>query len=389
METLAGMRTGTGHTAGGQRGGRLLWLAVIAVVAGLAVGLGELAAGAGDALAQSEGRDVRPPELAGGEVPGGALGTTSDSQIWRDIRRGMEGTVSIPDKKLGVLIQSEGESWRAIRNGPLSLYGSWLLLVTIVVLALFFAVRGRIRIEAGPSGDSVERFSPVDRFAHWLTAVSFIVLALTGLNVLYGKYVLLPVIGPEAFALVTQAGKYLHNFIAFAFMLGVVMMFVLWVRDNLPNRHDLSWLARGGGMFGGGHPEAEKFNAGQKIVFWAVVLGGLSISLSGLALLFPYAFSFFSGTFAIINWFGADLPTQLAPLQEQQLNQLWHTVVAFILIAVILAHIYIGTLGMQGAFDAMGSGRVDANWAREHHALWHERVRGRAGGGAGSRQPAE
>jgi formate dehydrogenase subunit gamma len=175
----------------------------------------------------TEGADVRPPEPTGGHVPGQSLGNTSDSELWRGIRRGTEGTVSIPDKKLGVLVQSEGENFRAIRNGPVSLYSSWLLLVGIALLALFFALRGRVKIDSGLSGRTIERFGPVDRFTHWLTAVSFIVLALTGLNLLYGRYVLLPILGPEIFAALTQAGKYAHNFIAFAFMLGIAMLFVL------------------------------------------------------------------------------------------------------------------------------------------------------------------
>ncbi|RDD62880.1 formate dehydrogenase subunit gamma [Ferruginivarius sediminum] len=380
---------GTIRQATSSRCGRS-WLSalVLAILVALTLGLGESASGGLDALAATEGADVRPPEASGGNVPGQALGNTSDSQFWREIRRGMEGTVSIPDKKLGVLIQSEGENWRAIRNGPLSLYGSWLMLAVIALLALFFALRGRVKIDHGVSGRTVQRFGLVDRFAHWLTAVSFILLALTGLNVLYGRYVLLPVLGPEMFAALTQAGKYVHNFIAFAFMLGIVLMFVLWVKDNVPNGRDLKWLAKGGGLFGGGHPEAEKFNAGQKIIFWVVILGGISVSLSGLALLFPYSFSFFSGTFAALNMLGADLPSNLAPLQEQQLNQIWHTVVAIVMIAVILAHIYIGSIGMQGAFDAMGTGRVDENWAREHHSIWYARLTGRSGRGA-SGQAAE
>lgn len=348
------------------------------LLAVLALALTLLLAGMGSGLAATEGADVRPPEPTGGHVPGNAQGNTSDYEIWRDIRGGLQGTVSIPDKKLGVLVQSEGESWRAIRNGPVALYGSWLLLAVIGLLALFFALRGRIEIEEGWSGKTVERFGPLDRFAHWLSAVSFIVLALTGLNLLYGKYVLMPILGKSAFAAITQAGKLAHNFLAFAFMLGIVLMFVLWVRHNIPNRYDLIWLAKGGGLFSKGvHPPSERFNAGQKIIFWLVVLLGVSVSMSGVALLFPYEFSLFAKTFAALNVFGLGLPTDLSPLQEQQLNQVWHAIVSMVMIAVVIAHIYIGSIGMQGAFAAMGSGRVDANWAREHHSVWYARVTGK------------
>ncbi|MDP7547481.1 MAG: cytochrome b/b6 domain-containing protein, partial [Alphaproteobacteria bacterium] len=164
---------------------------------------------------------------------------------------------------------------------------------------------------------------------------------------------------------------------AFAFMAGIVLMVVLWLRQNIPSKDDLVWLARGGGLFmKGSHPPARKFNAGQKIFFWIVILGGLSISLSGLALLFPFKLPFFAVTFETANIFGFDLPTNLNALEEVQLSQLWHAVVGLVLIIVIIAHIYIGTIGMVGAFDAMGTGNVDENWAREHHSLWAEEALG-------------
>jgi formate dehydrogenase subunit gamma len=170
-------------------------------------------------------------------------------------------------------------------------------------------------------------------------------------------------------------------------MVGVVMIFVLWVRHNIPSRVDLKWLALGGGMFKKGvHPPAKKFNAGQKLIFWAVILGGISISLSGLALLFPFELPLFAKTFQVLNIFGLGLPENLTMMQEMQLSQLWHGIVSLVLIAIIIAHIYIGTLGMEGAFEAMGSGQVDVNWAKEHHSLWVEDVRHK---GSGAQQPAE
>ena len=306
-----------------------------------------------------------------GKPPGSSLGSTSDSDLWRTLRRGFQGTVSFTDKQKGVAIQSEGDNWRAVRNGPLSVYGGWLLLATIVILAVFFAVRGRIRVDAGLSGRTVERFNALERFTHWLTASSFIVLALTGLNVLYGKYVLMPIIGQGTFAALTYWGKLAHNYIAFAFMIGIAMMLVLWVRDNLPSREDVTWIAKGGGMFVKGvHPPAGKFNFGQKVIFWIVILGGISITYTGLTLMFFFDLKPFSGTFALLNLLGFDLPTQLTALQEIQLTQLWHATLALIMIVVIIGHIYIGTLGMEGAFDAMSTGQVDENWAHEHHSLW-------------------
>lgn len=311
----------------------------------------------------------------GGNVPGDSLGNTNDSQLWRDIRRGAPGTVSLPNQQGAVMVQSEGENWRALRNGLLSEYGAWALGGIIVLLAVFLALRGRIRTESGLSGRTVQRFNAVERFAHWTVATSFIILALTGLNTLYGRYVILPVLGQDLFAVIAMWGKYAHDYVAFAFMASLVMIVVMWIAENLPNRHDIMWLIRGGGLFvKSSHPSARRFNAGQKIVFWLVVLGGISVSLSGLALLFPFKLFFFAGTFEALNLLGFELPTDLTPLQETQLAQLWHAIVGLGLMVLIVGHIYIGTIGMEGAFDAMGTGEVDENWAKEHHDLWYAEV---------------
>lgn len=322
-----------------------------------------------------------------GQVPGEALGNTSDSEIWRELRGGAQGTVSIPDKKAGVMIQSEGELWRNWRNGPLSNLGIWLLVGTVIIIAAFFAFRGRIKIDSGLSGRLIERFNNLERFAHWLVAGTFIVLGITGLNIMYGRYLF----GGQAtasgefgglhqfFAAVTVYGKLAHNFLAFGFMLGLVLILALWVRDNIPRRIDLKWLAIAGGLFSKNvHPPARKFNAGQKLLFWVVILGGLSMSLSGISLMFPFTFAMFGKTFAALNVFGFGLPADLSVVEEMQLSQLWHAVVSLVMIAIIIGHIYIGTFGMQGAYDAMGSGMVDENWAREHHGLWVAEMKGEA-----------
>ncbi len=281
---------------------------------------------------------------------------SNNAEMWRGARQGVQGYVSIPNKQAGVLVQSEGENWRNLRNGPISTYGTWLLLGIVVALALFFALRGRIRIEAGPSPNRIKRFGAVERFSHWLTAVTFILLGLTGLNMLYGRYVIRPLVGPDVFSALTAWGKYVHNYISFAFMLGIVLLVLLWLRDNLPTRADLKWLALGGGLLSkGSHPPAHKFNAGQKLIFWGVVVLGAAISVSGLLLMFPFS---------------------VADMHEMQLTQLGHSIVALLFIAMIIAHIYIGTIGMEGAFDAMNSGMVDENWAREHHSLWVAEIKG-------------
>ena len=324
-----------------------------------------------------------PPDPERLVSPIGELGPNSDATLWGAVRHGEQFSVSIPDEKAGILVQSEGVGWQQARagKGTLGEWGANAMIVTILALAIFYALRGRIRIEHGPAGRKVERFTGVERFGHWLLATSFILLALTGLNLIYGREYLMPLIGKETFATISAGGKWLHNNVAWAFMLGLVMVFVMWVVHNLPTRTDLKWLAKGGGLFTKGvHPDAGKFNAGQKLIFWAVILLGASVSLSGVSLLFPYELPLFAKTFAIMNdlgfaaiW-GEPLPTNLTPIAEMQYAQMWHAIVALAMIVVILAHIYIGSIGMEGAFDAMGSGMVDLNWAKEHHSLWVERL---------------
>lgn len=302
-------------------------------------------------------------------------GLPAQHEFWGQVRQGASGTVAGGNPAAGQLIQSEGEYWRYLRNGPISKYGAMAILGMVLLLCLFYLLRGRIKIERGWSGWTVERFNNIERFGHWLLAGSFIILGLTGLNMLYGRYVLMPVLGPEAFAMLTQIGKYLHNYLAFAFMLGLAIVFVLWIKDNFPTLVDLKWLAKGGGLFTkGSHPPSRRFNAGQKIIFWLVILGGISISLSGISLMFPFQTAMFAKTFGVLNGLGFNLPTEITPLQEQQLAQLWHNIASIFMICVILAHIYIGSVGMEGAFAAMGEGRVDLSWAKEHHNLWVEKL---------------
>jgi formate dehydrogenase subunit gamma len=254
----------------------------------------------------------------------------------------------------------------------------------IALLLIFMLARGRIRIEHGWAGTTITRFGSFERMGHWLLAISFIILALSGLNILYGRYVLLPIIGAAAFANITMLGKWLHNYVAFAFMAGLAIVFFNWVLHNLPSRYDVVWILKGGGMLKKGvHPPARKFNFGQKIVFWLTILGGVSISLSGIALMFPFETTLFAKTFALVNTFlGTKLPTTLTPIQEMQYATTWHSIMALFLVCVIIAHIYIGTIGMEGAFSAMGSGEVDLNWAKEHHSVWVQEVEAKAARGA-------
>ncbi len=330
---------------------------------------------ASQSLAQeaSEGPVEEPPIGLG--VPGGTSGAASDSDFWREIRQGDGGLVNIENPNAGVLIRSEGETWRQINSVALPTYGAMYMAGMLIVLCLFFALHGRVRLEHGRSDRKILRFKTIDRAAHWLLASSFLILAVTGLMLRYGRELLIPVIGHGAFAEIASIGKYLHNSVAFAFMAGLVLVFVLWIRENIPNRHDALWVVKGGGLLPGIHAPARKFNAGQKFVFWAVIGFGILLSMSGIALLFPFTTGFTADIFWVINAvFQTSLPTELSPLQEQHYSQLWHSIISMVFIIIIMGHIYIGTIGMEGAFEAMGSGEVDSNWAREHHSLWVEEV---------------
>lgn len=341
-----------------------------------------------------------PDSAAGMASQLGTLGGASDPELWRALRFGTaDVTVSGGGPEARVLMQDGGMWWLQFREGPLARNGGYLLLGTLIGLLLFYMLRGRIRIDGAKTGRTVTRFKAIERFGHWLMAGSFILLGITGLVSLFGRKVLIPAFGHEAFSTLAIASKWIHNNISWAFMLGLVMVFFMWVMHNLPSRTDLKWLAQGGGILSPGkHPPAKKFNAGQKLIFWSVIVFGASISASGLSLLFPFELPMFAKTFAILNDFGVSgllgygkLPTQLAPHEEMQYAQLWHSIMAFVLMAIIFAHIYIGSIGMEGAYDAMGSGEVEEQWAREHHSLWLEEVEAREGAAPadGKATPAE
>jgi formate dehydrogenase subunit gamma len=261
----------------------------------------------------------------------------------------IEGRIDIPDRKAAVLIQPMGRTWDYFHEVLLHWGAAIVILGTILVLGAAYLMMGRLRIAAGRSGQKILRFKAFERFSHWLTAVSFVILALTGLNITFGKLLLLPVVGPDTFSDISVLAKYAHNFASFAFMAGLVLIIVIFFKDNLPAKVDLDWVKQGGGFIKGKHAPAGKFNPGEKLVYWLSLAAGVGVSLSGILLLFPF--------------YGTDIP-------DMQIAQGLHAVVAVLFIALILGHIYIGTLGMEGAFEAMGTGEVDLNWAKEHHDLW-------------------
>ncbi|MFL6790662.1 MAG: formate dehydrogenase subunit gamma [Bradyrhizobium sp.] len=287
--------------------------------------------------------------------------SVKEQQLLQELNR-IQGRVSIPDERSGVLEQPAGRDWRQFHNVTLRWVGAISILGMLALLVIFYLNRGMVRLESGRSGRTIVRFTAFERFVHWMTATCFIVLALSGLNITFGRPLLLPLIGFEAFSEWSLWAKYAHNYLSFPFTIGVVLIFLMWIAGNIPNKLDVDWLKRGGGMVGHDHPPAYRFNAGQKAIYWIVIIGGTAVAVTGYQLMFPF---------------------YLSEIEGMQWAQIIHSIVAVLFVAAMLAHIYIGTIGMEGAFEAMGSGTVDVNWAKEHHSLWVEEEQAKAGAGSG------
>ena len=297
---------------------------------------------------------VAMPAVAQQRNPDNSVNPTASSvqedQLLQQMRI-ISGRGTLPDTRSYNIEQPAGRDWREYHNVTLRWIGAVAILGMLALLVAFYLVRGMVRIKAGRSGRTLVRFNAFERFMHWMTATCFVILAITGLNISFGKELLLPLLGPEGFSAWSQWGKYAHNYLSFPFTLGVVMILLIWIAGNIPNAVDVEWVKRGGGIVGHDDPPAYRFNAGQKMVYWIVVLGGGSVAASGYLLMFPF------------------YATDIAGMQ---LAQSVHGTVAVLFVAAMLAHIYIGTVGMEGAFEAMGTGEVDLNWATQHHSLWIE-----------------
>jgi formate dehydrogenase subunit gamma len=288
-----------------------------------------------------------------------------EEQLFQDLNR-ISGRCTIPDQKACTIEQPAGRDWRHFHGVTLRWIGGAAIVGILAVLIVFYLWRGMIRIESRRSGRTIVRFNAFERFVHWMTATCFVILALSGLNITFGRPLLLPLIGPDSFTALSQWAKYAHNYLSFPFTLGVILIFLMWIAGNIPNKVDIDWFKRGGGMVGHDHPPAFRFNGGQKAIYWIVVVGGGVVAASGYVLMFPF--------------YGTNI-------HSMQIAEVIHAIVAVLFIAAMLGHIYIGTIGMEGAFEAMGSGTVDVNWAKEHHSLWHEEEKARTGSNDTRRQP--
>lgn len=319
-----------------------MWRVILAVAVTFALGFG-----GGAALAQQETQAQRQQVQPGNNAP-----------VWREVRKeGSEHFTSTKGRETGVLIQTAGEIWRELRNGWIVPIAGWLILAAACLVGIFHWWHGPIKLDGKPTGRLIKRFTTLQRVAHWGLAISFCILAVTGLIMMVGKHVLLPVIGYTLFSWLAEISKGLHNFVGPVFCVSVVLMIVVFVKDTLPNAGDLEWIRKAGGALSGGHVPSGKHHAGHKIWFWgSVVLLSSIIAVSGLVMDFP---NFDQGRYVMI------------------VVNVVHSVAAGLLMALSLTHIYMGTrgVGVEGAYEGMRYGYVDEIYAKEHHLYWYQDVK--------------
>ena len=295
----------------------------------------------------------------------------NNAPMWRQVGSGVTGYSSLPKSQApeaGNLIQpfvqypgsmytNAGEAWRQVRNHWIIPYGGSLLLIAAGAIALFYWRKGTLQLHGTETGRKVERFTPFERSAHWANAIAFVILAISGIVMAFGKFFLLPVMGSTLFGWLTYALKNLHNFAGPLFAVSLVVVIITFVRDNLPRKEDLTWLLKGGGLLGEHEVPSHRFNAGEKVLFWGgVCFLGLVVVASGLVL-------------------DKLIPGLVYERGTMQIAHMVHAVATVLMMAMIMGHIYMGTLGMAGAYDAMKTGYVDETWAKEHHELWYDDIK--------------
>ncbi len=295
----------------------------------------------------------------------------NNAPMWRQVGAGVNGTSTLPKSEApeaGNLIQpfvqypgsrltNAGEAWRQVRNNWIIPYGGSLLLIVLLAIAIFYFTKGTIKMHAADTGRKIERFTPFERSAHWSNAIAFCILAISGVVMAFGQFFILPVIGKSLFGWLTYVLKTMHNFAGPLFAVSLVIVFFTFLRDNWPQKGDLAWLGKGGGLISGAEPASNRFNAGEKLVFWGgVFLLGIVVVSSGFVL-------------------DKLLPGLVYERGTMQIAHMVHAVAAMLMLAMFLGHIYIGTVGMQGAYQGMRTGYVDEAWAKEHHEYWYDDVK--------------
>jgi formate dehydrogenase subunit gamma len=294
----------------------------------------------------------------------------NNAPFWRAVRDSgtQPGTTSLPGAEKGILIQgftqypgsaytTAGEAWRQVRNRWIIPYGGALLSIVVLAIGLFYWRKGPLGGHVADTGRKIERFTPFERAAHWSNAIAFVVLAVSGIVMAFGKYFLLPVLGSTLFGWLSYALKTAHNFVGPLFVVSLVVVFITFVRDNLPAKGDWTWLRRGGGLLGEHEVPSHRFNAGEKVLFWGgVFFLGLLVAASGLVL--------------------DKLVPGLGDTRAQmQVAHMVHAVASVLMMTLFIGHIYIGSVGMKGAYQSMRTGYVDEGWAKEHHEWWYDDVK--------------
>ena len=320
----------------------------------------------------------------------------NNSPMWRGVAAGVEGFTSLPKSQApeaGNLIQAQvqypgsrlttaGEAWRQVRNNWIIPYGGALFLITLGALAIYYVTRGPMGHTQGDGPQVIERFTPFERSAHWANAIAFVILAVSGLVIAFGKFFLLPVMGLTLFGGLTYLLKTLHNFAGPVFAVSLVIVFFTFVRDEWFQRGDLHWLGKAGGAFSKNReePPSHRFNAGEKVLFWIGVL--------------------FLGVIVVVSGLVMDklIPNLNYERSTMQVAHMVHAVSTVLMMCLFALHIYLGTVGMRGAYKAMRTGYVDEAWAKEHHEYWYEDVKAgripsqrtspRGGERPGGQQPA-
>lgn len=288
------------------------------------------------------------------------------ADYWREVREGDQGVTTAQGPETGILIQNGGQNWRQLRQGPVTTYGAIALGIVILLIVVFHVGIGRAKLETR-TGKTITRWSMLDRVLHWYVAILFIILAITGLALLYGREFLIPMLGKEGFAAFAALAKPVHDYLALFFTAGIVIMLLKWIGDNIPNAADMRWIKSAGGYFGGKHEPAGFVNGGEKVWYWILFFGSAAMIGSGIFLLFPN-----------LDW----------TREAMQNANIIHGISSLLVIAGSIGHIYLGTVGNEGTLEGMVTGEVDEQWAKQHHALWYEEVKGHAPGAGGAARPS-
>ncbi len=339
-----------------------------------------VAAPAPAAVAGIQSQNIFAVKPDASEDPGYAAQTNAERRqvqpgnnapMWRQVGGGVTGYSSLPKSQApeaGNLIQpfvqypgsrltNAGEAWRQVRNNWIIPYGGALLLIVLGAIALFYWRKGMIPMHGTDTGRKIERFTPLERSAHWANAIAFVTLAVSGAVMAFGKFFILPVIGSTLFGWLTYALKNLHNFAGPLFAVSLVIVFFTFLKDNLPRKEDWTWIVKAGGLLSEHEVASHRFNAGEKVVFWGgVMFLGLIIVGSGLML-------------------DKLVPGLIYERSTMQISHMVHAVAAVLMMTMFIGHIYMGTIGMAGAYKAMRTGYVDETWAKEHHELWYDDVK--------------